>query len=94
MLLVGIPWGLFDGASQGHPPRCGVGVVSYISGENYFKVIYAPGSGSNMKAEFSTVWTLLFMLKFLKLRKVQVMGDSKVEIDWENERIQLEGVSL
>jgi hypothetical protein len=22
-----IPWGYFDGASQGHPPSCGVGVV-------------------------------------------------------------------
>jgi hypothetical protein len=26
-----IPWGFFDGTFQGHPPRCGVGVVLFIN---------------------------------------------------------------
>jgi hypothetical protein len=30
-LIEGMPWGVFDGVSQVHPPHCGVGVVLYIS---------------------------------------------------------------
>jgi hypothetical protein len=45
-----IPWGFFDGASQGHPARCGVGVVLFISANHYYNILYTPRRGSNMKA--------------------------------------------
>jgi hypothetical protein len=37
-----------------------------------------------MKEEFSVMWTLLFYSNLLNLRKVEVLRDSKVAIDWEN----------
>jgi hypothetical protein len=44
-----IPWGYFDGASQGVPPRCGVGVVLYINHSHYIHIRYSPGGGTNNK---------------------------------------------
>jgi ribonuclease HI len=69
------------GGSQGNPPHFGVGVMLYISEDHFFKVRYAPGRGSNMKTKFTIIRALPFMVKMLNLRKIQVMGDSKVVID-------------
>jgi ribonuclease HI len=93
-LMEGIPWGFFDGTSQGYPPFYGVGVIIFISKDYFFKVCYVPGRGTNMKAEFSARWTLLLFSNMLKLRKVQVLGDSKVAIDWANNKVQIQVVKL
>jgi hypothetical protein len=58
-----IPWGFFDGSSQGHPPRCKVGVVLFITSKHFFHIIYAPSLGSNTKAEFLALYSLLFFAK-------------------------------
>jgi ribonuclease HI len=63
-------------------------VVIHISKEHFFKICYAPGKGSNMKAELATMWTLLFYANLLNIRKVHVFGDSKVAIDWKNNKIK------
>jgi hypothetical protein len=34
MLVEETPWRFFDGASQGHPPFCGVGAVLYITSDH------------------------------------------------------------
>jgi hypothetical protein len=39
MLVEETPWGFFDGASQGHPPICGVGVVLYITYEHRYEIV-------------------------------------------------------
>jgi ribonuclease HI len=90
----GMSWGFFDGVSQGNPPLCGVGVVLLISKEHFFKIFYALGKGSNMKAELAVMWNLLFYANLLNLRKVQVFVDSKLEFDWENNEIQIQVVKL
>jgi hypothetical protein len=60
-LTKGVPSSYFDGASQGHPLRCGVRVVLYISESHIFKVRYGAGNGSNAKEEFSAMWALLIL---------------------------------
>jgi hypothetical protein len=90
-LVSDIPWGFFDGASQRHPPRCGVGVVIHLSATHFFQVRYAPGHGTNSKVEFSALWTLLFMANNLNVRRLQVSGDSKVVINWANKKIAVSG---
>jgi hypothetical protein len=35
-----IPWGFFDGAIQGHPPRCGVGAVLFLNISHFFHIRY------------------------------------------------------
>jgi hypothetical protein len=54
-----IPWGFFVGASKGHPLRCGIGVVLFIIQNHFLHLRYAPGRGTNNRAEFITLWTLL-----------------------------------
>jgi hypothetical protein len=68
----GIPWGFFDGACQGHPSFCGVGVIIYISKEHFFKILCSRSCDTNMKAEFSAMWTLMYYANMLDLRKMQV----------------------
>lgn len=89
-----IPRGFFDGTSQGHPSRCGVGVVIHLSATHFFQVRYAPSRGTNSKAEFSASWTLLFMANNLNVRRLQVLGDSKVVIDCVNKKLQVLVVCL
>jgi ribonuclease HI len=88
----GIPWGYFDGASQGHPPRCGVGVVLYIIHNHYIFIRYVLGQGSNNRAEFIALWTLLETTKEKNVSKLQVMGDSKLVIDWANGKIFVQDI--
>jgi ribonuclease HI len=59
----GTPWGFFDGASQGHPPMCGVGVVLFFNQSHYIHIRYAPGRGTNNRVEFIALWTLLNVAK-------------------------------
>jgi ribonuclease HI len=42
---------------------------------------YASGLGSNNRVEFIALWTLLEMEKTKDVRKLQVLGDSKLVID-------------
>jgi ribonuclease HI len=88
-ILNGIPWGFFDGASQGYPPLCGVGIVLFISKDDFFNVRYVPSRGTNMKGELSAMWNLLFYANIMNMRKVWVFGDSKVAIDWGNNKVQI-----
>lgn len=76
-----IPWGYFDGANQGHHPMCRVGVVLFIKHNHYIFIRYTSGSGSNNRAEFIGLWTLLETAKKKDIRKLQVMSDSKLVID-------------
>jgi hypothetical protein len=40
------------------------------------------GSGSNIKAELLALWYILYFAHFKKVTKLQLVGDSKVIIDW------------
>lgn len=79
-----IPWGFFDGASPGHPPICGAGAILYLSKMHYYTIRYVPGMGSNNKAELTALCALLFHAEMIKLKKLQVFGDSQLVIDWIN----------
>jgi len=37
---------------------------------------------------------MLLLVKKLNLRKIQIMGDSKVAIEWVNDKVQLQVVHL
>jgi hypothetical protein len=58
-LDLGILWGFFDGAAQGHPSKCSVGVVLFIIQTHYIHIRYAPRRGTNNKDEMIALWTLL-----------------------------------
>jgi hypothetical protein len=46
-----IPCRYFDGASEGHPPSCKVGVVLFINHNHYIYIRYSPSQGSNNRAK-------------------------------------------
>jgi hypothetical protein len=57
--------------------------------KHYFEVRYGPGCGSNTKEKLSSLWALLILVNTLNLRKIQIMGDSKVDIKWVNSKLQV-----
>jgi ribonuclease HI len=93
-LIEETPWGFFDGTSQGHPLVCGVGAVLYINENHHFEVCYTPGRGSNMKAELTAIWALVFLTISLNLRKLQIFGDSQVVVDWINGKTHIQVARL
>jgi len=90
----GIPWGFFDGACQGHPPVCGVGVFLCINHNHYIHVCYAPERGTNDRAEFIALRTLLEIASIKDVKKLQIMGDSKLVIDWARKKATISDVRL
>ena len=81
-----MPWAFFDGASQGDPPLGGDGAVIFFSTTEKKKIKYAMGQASNNKAELSALWATLRVAQNSQIQEIQIFGDSKVVIDWENEQ--------
>jgi len=52
------------------------------------------GEGTNTKAELLGVWATLTLATHLSLQKLQVLGDSKVVIDWLTKRGRLQASSI
>jgi hypothetical protein len=73
-------WGYFNGANQGNPPMCGVGMVLFINHNHYIHIRYAPGLGTNNREKFLALWTFLETTKKKDVKKLQVMGDLKLVI--------------
>lgn len=78
---IGIAWGYFDEASQGHPPHYGFGAFLYLNLAHYIHVKYSHGRGSNNRTELVTLTTLLTTALEKGVKKMQVFGDSKLVID-------------
>jgi ribonuclease HI len=93
-LLAGVSWGFFDSASQGHPPRCNVGVVLHFSSSHYVRIKYSPSRGTNTRAEFIGLWTLLEFINKKGIKKVQIFGDSKLVVDWVNRKVSMDDIRL
>jgi ribonuclease HI len=62
--------GGFDEASKGHPSMCGVGVVLCLNQTHYIHIRYAPGPGTNNRAEFIGLWALLEAAKDKDIKKM------------------------
>jgi len=55
----GIPWGYFDGASQDHPPLCGIGIFLHLSHSHVMHIHYVQCRSSNNSAKSIALRTLL-----------------------------------
>jgi len=69
-------------------------VVLYINQNHYIFIRYASGSGTNNKVELTALWTLMETAKKKDLRKLQVLGDLKLVIDWAQGKIDIQNTSL
>ena len=81
-----MPWAFFDGASHGERPLGGVGAVIFFPSTRNMKIKCARGQASNNKAELSVLWATLKVAKSSQIQEIQIYGDSKVVVDWANEK--------
>ena len=81
------PIGFFDGAAA--RGECGVGIVLRMNGSHYYKLFLAIGPSNNIKDELLGLWGLLSFASYLYISEIMVAGDSKIVIDWFEERSQL-----
>jgi ribonuclease HI len=81
------PIGFFDGAVVDNV--CGIGIYLKITPDHLVKAYFAGGNGNNMKAELLGLWGLLLLSSRLSIKKMMVVGDSKVTIDWINSKSNL-----
>jgi ribonuclease HI len=52
------------------------------------------GSGTNTKAELLGAWDTLTIAKLLDIHYIQVMGDSKVIIEWLNHKGKIKAINI
>jgi ribonuclease HI len=83
-----ISW--FDGAAQLDGIQCGVGGVLKTPDLFVFRWVYNCGGGTNTRAELLGVWATLLLASHLSFHRLQVLGDSKVVIDWLSNRGRLQ----
>jgi ribonuclease HI len=55
---------------------------------------YALGRGSNNKAEYVALWVLIYLANWMGCQRLQVLGDSKLVIDWANNKIRVDNLEL
>jgi ribonuclease HI len=72
----------FDGASIDGGENCGVGGSLKRLNALDVRWIFNCGEGSNTKAELVGAWTTFMMAKLLDTHHIQMLGDSKVVINW------------
>ena len=81
-----MPWAFFDGASQGDPPLGGAGAVIFFTSNRKKMIEYAMGQASNNEAELTALWATLKVARSSHIQDIQIFGDSKVVVDWANEK--------
>jgi ribonuclease HI len=93
-ILEGTPVGWFDGVASSSGLQSGVGGILKISDNTLYKWTFNTGPGSNNRAELLGVWETLLLATRLHISELQVVGDSKIIIDWCKGKGRLQIISL
>lgn len=94
MIRTGYSAAFFDGAAIVGGTNCGAGGTILCSDSLVYRWFLNCGEGSNTKAELLGAWGTLTLAKLLDLQLIQLMGDSKVVIDWLDQKGRLQVVSI
>jgi ribonuclease HI len=86
--------GWFDGAASADGTQSGARGIIRISDSTVYKWTFNTGPGTNNRAELLGVWVTLFLASRLHLTELQIIGDSKIIIDWCNGRGRLQILAL
>jgi ribonuclease HI len=92
--LVDTTTACFDGATQTGGKQCGAGGVIKTPDLSVYRWFFNCGEGSNTRAELLGVWATLTLATHLSLQKLQVLGDSKVVIEWLTNRGRLQASAI
>jgi len=81
--------GFFDGTSQGDPLHYGVGEILFINQNHQYLLRYALGKDTITRDEFTSLWILLYTSFHLGVKRIQVLSDSKLVVDWANQIVEV-----
>jgi ribonuclease HI len=84
----------FDGAAQSNGLCCGAGGIFKTHPSRITKWFINCGAGSNTKAELMGLWATLTLATFWSINQLQILGDSRVIIDWINHKCKLNAVNI
>jgi ribonuclease HI len=84
----------FDGAAISGGKCCGAGGIINLPGSTVYKWYINCGEGTNTKAELLGVWATLTLANMWSIQKIQILGDSKVIIDWLNQKSNLQAIDI
>jgi len=71
-----------------------VGIVAFINKTYYIHIRYAPGFGTNNKDESFSFWSLLEAAKEKDIKKLYVLHDANMVIDWACQNKNIQNISL
>jgi ribonuclease HI len=94
ILIEGLPTGWFDGAAQLDGLNCGVGGHIKITNNSHICWTLNCGPDTNTKAKLLGAWASLLLATRLHILDFQLLGDSKIVIDWLNSKGKLQVSSL
>jgi ribonuclease HI len=92
--LNGYTLDFFDGASTAGGTRCGAGGSLKIIDALDVRWFFNCGEGSNTKAELVGAWASLSIAKLLDIQHIQVLGDSKVVVEWLKQNGNLQAINI
>jgi ribonuclease HI len=84
----------FDGAALANGECCGAGGIFKSHATRITKWFLNCGAGTNTKAELLGLWATLTLATLWSIEKIQILGDSKVIIDWIKQQGQLHAVNI
>jgi ribonuclease HI len=92
--LNGYSMAFFDGASVERGTNCGAGGTIICRDLTEYRWHFNGGAGTNTKAELLGAWASLFIAKQLEIQYIQLIGDSKVVIDWLNKKGNIQAINI
>jgi ribonuclease HI len=88
------PTGWFDGATHRSGNLCGAGGLIRTSKNSFIRWTFCCGPGTNTRAELLGAWASLHLATILNIEHLQLIGDSRVIIDWLNHIGKLHSIAL
>jgi len=76
----------FDGVAQSNGQLSGAGGLITTNENTVYKWTFNCGLGTNTREEIHGVWATLTLASRLHIVDLQVFGDSKIIIDWLNDK--------
>jgi ribonuclease HI len=86
--------GSLNGACQGILGRCRADAVLFLSHSHFFTLKFGVEQGSNNRVELFAFWISLKFALEKDIRSLQVLGDSKLVVDWFNGKCQINNLVL
>jgi len=86
--------GWFDGDAKKNGEQSGAGGVIKLNEHSVYRWTLNCGGGSNTRAELLCSWVSLTLTHRLSITDFHVIGDSKIVIDWLNDKGSLQEISI